>query len=359
MDDKFVKDTEQRLEETFGGLEDEVKSELAKVAHEPTDNPVDEDVPPADPEEPEGEPTPEPEKEPEPEPEQEPADEPESEPEPTPEGTEPEAEEDKGLPDPLYRAAVHQGWKPEDIKEFYEGDPDRARKTFQNIYDSTNKLTAEFARLGRAKTEEGPKDGKEQEKPTVEDPKGVTQDELAALKEQYGEDDPLVRTIEGLQKKVETLSAPPAQTPQPQQPEPAKSGETQEVALQQTINNFFGGSEMQPYGDFYGPKESERLSEDQFKHRMEVLELADSILLGAGQLGRNMDVPEALNLAHLTVSEPVREKALRTDLKSKLVKRSRSVSLEPRGSEDLEPTGPTTPQEIEARAKTRLQKIFG
>ena len=63
-------------------------------------------------------------------------------------------EKEYNLPDAFHRAAEHDGWKPEDIKEFFEGNPERALVTFQNIYNSMNRASRDFANLGRRKAEE-------------------------------------------------------------------------------------------------------------------------------------------------------------------------------------------------------------
>ena len=342
--DEMEQRAEQRLAETFGDdldiQEPEVEEELVNE-----DVAVKEPEAPADAEEVAEEPTPEPEET------EEPADEPDTEPAPTPESAEPETVDNKegsGLNDSLYRAAVHQGWTPDEIRDFYQGDPDKAVKTFQRMYESTNKLTAEFARVGRAK-----QDG---QSPAPE-PKAqvVTQDEFAALKEQYGEDDPLVKTLEVLQSKVETLTAAkPAEPPAPLTPT------AEEVALQQTVEGFFTNSDMQPFNDFYGDnKQAGGLQSGQFQNRMAVLQLAENILTGAQSLGRKMEIPEALSLAHLTISEPVREKAIRSDLKAKLVRRSKAVSLEPKTEKAPERTGPLNADELESKVADKLKNVFG
>ena len=60
-------------------------------------------------------------------------------------------DEIKEIPDSYYRAAIHQGWKPEEIEELYKEKPELALKTFGNLLTSTNKLSSQFAELGRAK----------------------------------------------------------------------------------------------------------------------------------------------------------------------------------------------------------------
>ena len=58
------------------------------------------------------------------------------------------------LPDAYYRAAIHQGWTPDEIKEFFEANPELAIKTLAKNHESTNKLNSEFARMGRIKPED-------------------------------------------------------------------------------------------------------------------------------------------------------------------------------------------------------------
>ncbi|MCK4815853.1 hypothetical protein KA005_08785, partial [bacterium] len=68
----------------------------------------------------------------------------------------PDDKEDKKfeLPDAFQRAAEHDGWKSKDVKDFFETDPERALVTFQNIYNSMNRASRDFANLGRIKAEQ-------------------------------------------------------------------------------------------------------------------------------------------------------------------------------------------------------------
>lgn len=337
-EDKLVEAVEARLEETFADDDDIVDDIDDESGAEQTDEGEQAQAV----KEEEGEPTPD----------DSPAAEPVKPADTTPAKENQEAvadNEEGGLSDALYRAAVHQGWTPDEIKTFYEGDPGKAVKTFQRIYESTNKLTAEFARLGKIKPE---LEQQQQAKPKSA-AKAVSAEQLAALKEVYGDDDPLVKTVESL---IEAIgSKPQEQVVQQQQP----ATEQVDQATQQMIMGFFADGGMKPYSEFYGVvKEGAALPEAQFKNRMAVLELADSILLGAERLGRKMNVPEALELAHLTISEPIREKAIRADIKSKMVKRSKSISLEPKGGQEAKNTGPVTQTELEAKVADKLNNIF-
>lgn len=328
IEETLVESTEERLEKVFGAEED------FEPQHEPA----------ADPVEPAEEPTPEPGQEPVVEPDPKPADEPAEEPEPTPE-EEGAVQEESGLPDSYYRAAIHQEWTPEEVEAFYKSDPVKATKTFKRMYDSTNKLTAEFARIGRMKTEA----------PAAEPAASAEDETLAMLKEQYGGDDPLVQTIERLQNKLSALT--PQSAPQPQVGPPATG--SSDVALQQIINGFFSADDMKPFAEFYGvAKDGLALPQEQFNKRMATLELADNILAGAAKLGRKMDVPEALSLAHLTISEPFRERAIRADLKAKITKRAKSVSLEPASGRPMPSSGTTSASDLEAKVASKMASLF-
>ena len=96
-------------------------------------------------------------------------------------------------------------------------------------------------------------------------------------------------------------------------------------------------------------------------NRNAAFELADQIRAGRALQGLDTTVEEALIQAHLLVSEPVREKMVRTNIVSKLQKRSKSLSLKPgsagRDVNATERNKPQTPQDIEDAAALRLSKM--
>jgi len=65
-------------------------------------------------------------------------------------------------------------------------------------------------------------------------------------------------------------------------------------------------------------------------------------------------------MAHLSISGPVKERAIREDIESKVVKRSKSLTLKSSSAKvPDENTGEKTASEFEAATKERLRKIFG
>ncbi len=262
-----------------------------------------------------------------------------------------EGKEEVTLNDAYYRAAVHQGWEPEDIKEFFEANPELAVKTFAKIHESTNKLSSEFARLGRVQP------NKEQESKTATEAnkaKAGDDSDLAALKEQYGDDSAVAKMFQNMQTKLDAITK---SEPEPQQQE---QEEIDPIILGR-IEKFWIDPAMKPYAEFYGEgKDEAKLTIGQSDNRYKVLETADSIVLGCQSQGRKITLEQAMESAHLLVSESVREGAIRKELTTKIKKRAKGVTLKPSKSKKApEPKS----KELDAKGleevtAIRLQKAF-
>lgn len=257
-------------------------------------------------------------------------------------------EEEVTLPDAFYRAAVHQGWTPDDIKDFFEASPEQALKTFAKIHESTNKLSSQFAKLGRIKPT------KTADKVDADNSKSSSDDGIIdALKEQYGDDSAVVKAFTTMQTKLDTA------TMQKEVEEP-EEGEL-DPAIQKRVNSFFTDSSMKPYIDFYGEgNDAAKLTIKQSETRYKLLELADSIVLGSQQQGREITVEEALESAHLLLSEPMREEAMRTELKAKIVKRAKGVTLKPKKSKAASPAkdAKLDEKQLVAKVGAKLKQTF-
>ena len=136
------------------------------------------------------------------------------------------------------------------------------------------------------------------------------------------------------------------------------------AALQQQIDGFFLSDEIKAYEDFYGKLEKDAtdwkgLTPGQQMNRWTVCDMMDQMMYGAKVQGREMKIDEAMKLAHLSVTEPIREKIIRKELMDKVTKRSKSLSLKPSASAKAESTKPETKEQLEDVTKQRLSKIFG
>lgn len=283
------------------------------------------------------------------------------------------------LPDAFYRAAEHDGWKPDDIKGFFEADPERALVTFQNIYNSMNRASRDFANLGRIKAEQT---RKQIEDTTKTDSETKVEDfvDIKKLGEEY-EDSPLIDgvikplndALKQITQEVKSLksqkSSSAADIEFAKSDQIAATQRAEATAKQadiKLIEDFFSAEDMKSYKDFYGTIEMGQIFQDlqpgQQKNRYEMLQIADQMITGNAMQGTELSVNDALLRAHLLVTEPIREKIIREEIKSSLTKRQKGLTLRPSaGKKSIaavnEGGKPKDRVEVIRRAEQRLAKV--
>jgi hypothetical protein len=282
---------------------------------------------------------------------------------------------DKDVLPPAYlRAAVHRGWKEEDAKEFFEKSPEAALKTFQNCYMDINNASREWARIGKAKVKSDEIANAPEPKPEVKF-EGV---DVKKLKEEYDLDDKTVAMLEAQNQQLEAVFKQQQRQPEPVQTLPPhqqvqrsiQSGPDPNVELQ--VENFFKSEDLKLYSDFYGElkigQDWSELNPGQYKNRWRVLEQAELMLLGADAQNYQMDPLDALERAHMLVSESVREEVIRNDIKNTATKRKNSMTIKPsdgsrsQAKVDSDAGGerkPRTREELLEQTQDKLQKVFG
>jgi len=102
---------------------------------------------------------------------------------------------------------------------------------------------------------------------------------------------------------------------------------TADDAKTREIHGFFQSNTMKSYDKFYGVldchQEPDDLTASQRKHRWSVMEKADLMITGARMQGRELTAAEALEAAHLLVTEPIREQVIVEKLKATATKRKK------------------------------------
>ena len=282
------------------------------------------------------------------------------------------ADDKPELSDAYYRAAKHMGWSDDDIDNLYKNNPELCVTTLGKVYDGVNRATQDFAAIGR-KMKEAAKIPVVASTPVVvpavkSDYKGI---DAKALREKYP-DDPMVDMIiaQDQQSKLlydqiqESKNRPePAIHAANQREQAALSQEAR--AVEQQIDTFFKGDEAKAYGDFYGTLSKDAidwssLTPGQRANRWAVLEMMDQMIAGANACGKDLTISNALEYAHLSVSEPMREKVIRGKIISDVKKRSSGLSLKPVGSSKENTDGkPVTRKELIEDTRKRLNKVFG
>jgi hypothetical protein len=309
------------------------------------------------------EPEPKSEQEPDPQPVAEAEPEPESEPEPKPADTkeEPPAAEAPKLTEAEVRAAIHNGWSKDELDELVKTSPTLAKRTCEKFLENTNNLSKKFAELGKKAAEPVAPASTVTHTPKAE----AFKIDMAAIEKEY-EGDPIVDVLKAVVAKLESQPAP-AQTITHTADEATQAVRQaqveQDAAVAQQIELFFQAPDVAAMGEFYGavPKESkdwDALTQGQIKNRWKVIEEANLILKGAASQGMEMPLQEAFERAHLLVTAPVREQAVRNKIKAQAVKRSRSLTLEPSSATSTTKITTKTMDTAAANAKSKLQKLF-
>ena len=275
------------------------------------------------------------------------------------------------LSDAYVRAAIHRNWTEEDIKEQYAANPELTVRTLGKVYEEVNRASQEFAAIGRAriKAETEPAAQPKEESEKKSEFKGV---DIEALKRT--DVDPDVIEImkamdqqnklqfDELQELKVSRSASATGQPSGLSEEQTQAINQKAAAIEQQIETFFKADTLKGYEDFYGelPKDAtdwKGLTPGQQMNRWTVIEMADQMTVGASALGREMKTDEALNLAHLSVTENIREKVIREGIMAKVEKRSGNLSLKPSGTAQSGQTQPQTKQELEDVTAARLAKM--
>ncbi len=278
-----------------------------------------------------------------------------------------DSEEAPQLSDAYYRAAIHRGWNEDEVKEFWSANPKLAEKTFAKIYEAVNRSSEEFAEIGRVRKDQLEHKA-EPEETTVEATKrsdkklgGV---DIEKLRTEYP-DDPVVDMVEAMQTQNQALYDEMQVIKNTKPPEQSQEISQSEVAaIQQQIEGFFNGGEAELYGDFYGTVQKgatdwSGLAPGEKANRWAVIQMADEMIIGAESFSRELPRDEAMRLAHMSVTESIREKVIRADIMGQVVKRSKSLSLKP--SSAAKPDSGSAPKdeaELESRTEERLSKLF-
>jgi hypothetical protein len=287
----------------------------------------------------------------------------------TPKSTDGDTDADKDvvLPPAFLRAAIHRGWKEEDANEFFESNPEAALKTFQNCLIDVNNASNEWALLGKAKQNRDTVLNAPEVKPTEPEFKGV---DINKLKEEYDLDDKTIAMLEAQNQQFETVMNRQQPEPAPQQPQQqVPVGPDPNVELQ--VENFFKSADLNSYEEFYGKlnlgQDWSDLSSGQRNNRWKVLEQAELMIVGAESMNHRIDPLDALDRAHMFVSEPVREQVIRNDIKNTATKRKNSMTLRPSdGSRNINKVTsdadgelkPRTREELKEKVQEKLDHLF-
>jgi len=267
------------------------------------------------------------------------------------------------LPDSHRRSLQAKGWTDEDISHALETRAEEFLRAAEDIHAARSQELAEWAAMGRSHRMNPAAGLAEASAPSAPAPEvpAASESQLALINEdelieEFGEDakkivGPVNRAIQAINKVLPEVQ---------QVREQAKQQEQQNLVSQ--INTFF---EQTGEVDRFGGNDLRQLSQEQVQARNQVLETADALSAGARLQGRQMSTQEALQAAYDLHAGPVRRDALLDSIRSEIKKRGRGVTVKPvrRKSASLAEGGesgrPASKEELEARTKARLARVFG
>jgi hypothetical protein len=288
---------------------------------------------------------------------------------------EPDGEEEpEGLPDALLRSAVAYGFGNEKTcRKFYKDQPQRAISVFNSIYNARMQAMNDFAAEGRRQREQS---GRREETSQVDERTAALNEKLAAAKEKLGEDaEPLFDVIRMQQEMLTQNASQPEQTSREPVTPFGDQFKTEtvadEFAVEQQINLFFESDRMKPWGKVYGTigfgETFDDLTPANQKHRHDVLKRASDIVAGAQVNRRKITMNDALESAHLIVTQKYRDQVLIDGVKREVKKRNDAISMRPsrskarksKVSKDLGTPGSRTPEQLERAVTLKMRKVLG
>jgi len=279
------------------------------------------------------------------------------------------------LPDAYYRSGARFGYSPENIADMVDKiGIDYVTTLLQNMHTRDNSMTNTFAEMGRKAKAMEQANGNGQAAPdlTNEGDNVVPKIDMEALKVKYGDDDPLVmlfaqqaEQLTGMKESFQQLNQSLSAT----QNQVSRQEQEIEDQTRKSVNGFFDGKTMDLFKKFYGGLDKvddtwEKLSVGQKSNRDLVCQYADQILIGAKMHGDDMALGEAMERAHMIVSEPIAESIARTKIMKQVQKRSKSRVVRPsdgksKSNKNVTAGGkPANKQELVDRTNERLSSLF-
>ncbi len=266
-------------------------------------------------------------------------------------------EESPMLPSGHRRAALARGYTSEEIDYYLENKPDEAAARFGEIFDSWQEENSRWSDRGRVLAQAGTGEKVASEANAAAGASAesgpLTPFDAKALKEAHPESEGLIDALVGpLNASVERVNAVAEKL--------AHSEEflqnTKRDALATVTQEFFTSKDMASFKDHYG-LEIAVLTEEQTKSRMELFGQADIIMAGAADHGIEITVPDALERAHIIVSQGTRDTAIQQKIRDSMEKRTKTSRSSHQKTTAPGDDAPLSDKEFEKRVEENMKKM--
>jgi len=258
------------------------------------------------------------------------------------------------LPSGHRRAALARGYTNEEIEHYLEIKPDEAVARFRDIFDDWQKENARWSERGRQlaavdqRTSEKSKDeGKTQETSTT-----LPHYDTKALIEEHGNEDLINALVGPLNAVIDRVNDAAGKLSKSE----GFLRETEENALTDATQEFLKSDEMKSFRNKYGT-EIKDLTEEQVKSRLELFGQADIIVAGARDHGVDITVQDALERAHILVSQGTRDEAIRQDIRDSMKKRTKTTKSSHQRMSTSDANQPVSDEELVKRTEAKLKAL--
>lgn len=250
---------------------------------------------------------------------------------------------ESSVPDAYLRAALHQGWKKEEVEELWKDDQEKAERLLKANLTATNNLSNQWSQLGQQQMNMQTSPAVPVTTPAASVQKTVesfTGLDINKLKGEYDDDnliDDVIKPMNDLlikmNAKLDSVESQQTQTSQSIQDKQKTTDQERKEVIGQQIDGFFKSLESKEFKEFYGNgSDWSKFEGNQAENRMKLLEQADRIKTGAAYQGKEVTNEAAMNLANLSLTSHLMEQKIISDIKKSLTKRENSLSLKPSGS---------------------------
>jgi len=270
--------------------------------------------------------------------------------------------EDSTLPAAYVRTAKARGWTDQEIIDFNKATPELALKTMERMHESRTKELNEWAELGR-RSRLAPAAGQVVASPVASPAAPVATGAEVSLQpinvqelaEKFGNEE-LIAAIAGpINAQVAAMQPLMAEVKATRE----RENSAHQATLAKTVQDFFSSDEMKSFVPVYGPAAFEAKTPEQRDKVSRVLEMADALIAGAAHQGRDVQVPDALMLAHDSIASEFKENIIRDGIREKVAKREKSITLKPTAKGRVAVGGPPRDrQELLSRTEDRLAAAF-
>lgn len=248
------------------------------------------------------------------------------------------------IPDHLYRAAEHAAWKPEEIVDFWKSNPELAQRTLDKMHKDMVATNVEFAAMGKKSKELEQQAAAAAVVPTPRVQKPVKPKsfvDIEAARTEFGDGAAaIIQTLDqnlvALNEKLETVQTSHAVAGATAKE--AIADRQTSVAMAQQMQAFFSKSGMEPFLEFYGSSNDAdgnmlpdwtHLTPGQRANRQAAVDQASDIAAGVELRGASINLGDALDKAHVVLTNGIKTETIRKDIMKSAKKRAKGVTLRP------------------------------